>query len=286
MIELSIVIPTYRSENFLKETLNSIHQSLSEVTFRFEYIIVNDGIDENVNEIVIDFQKDVTHAHLINLENNYGQQVATQVGIEFSKGKYIVTTDDDLQYSPEDILKLYNKIIEDDTCSIVCGFSRVKVDKTFLYKFIRMLFLFISNYLYFPRYRKTNFFTPFKIYRRSLFFDRENFNNKNIYFFWGFDPHSIKSIEVKLRCRLASNSGYGLVKLLKFMRHIIIKMLLKTFIAFLLLSILIYSMNLISTRDFLIVINVMIVSCVCLSVFLRKLIILRYKIKEVIHGND
>lgn len=108
MIEISIVIPVYNSEECVHELNNQIEESLKGV--RHETILVNDGSNDQSWEKI----KEVCCKHKntigINLRKNAGQDNAIMAGISNSRGKYVVIMDDDLQHSPWDIPRLYQEI--------------------------------------------------------------------------------------------------------------------------------------------------------------------------------
>lgn len=104
----SIVVPVYKSTNSLVELSNRVERVFSNLeSCDYELIFVNDSpfyLDtiralENIVETN-------SKAIVIELMKNFGQQPATLCGIENSKGKYIITMDDDLQHAPEDIPQL------------------------------------------------------------------------------------------------------------------------------------------------------------------------------------
>lgn len=88
---LSVIIPIYNREKYLKETLDSI----SSQTFRdLEIICVNDGsIDDSV-KIVEEFIKQDDRIKLVNKENG-GQSSARNAGLAVANGKYVTFIDSD-----------------------------------------------------------------------------------------------------------------------------------------------------------------------------------------------
>lgn len=103
--EYSIVIPVFNTENSLVE----ISERIKKVFFEqedstYELIFVDDFSQNNttwntLQQIVL---RD-SNVQAIRLMRNFGQQAATICGIQAAKGEYIITMDDDLQHSPEDI---------------------------------------------------------------------------------------------------------------------------------------------------------------------------------------
>lgn len=106
--EYSVVIPVFNTDNSLVEISKRIKKVfLQQVNSTYELIFVDDFSQNNstwstLKHIV---EKD-NNAQAIRLMRNFGQQAATICGIQAAKGNYVITMDDDLQHSPEDIPKL------------------------------------------------------------------------------------------------------------------------------------------------------------------------------------
>jgi teichuronic acid biosynthesis glycosyltransferase TuaG len=89
---VSIVTPTYNSENFISETIQSI---LNQSYTNFELIVIDDCSKDNTVEIVKTFSEKDSRFNLIQLELNSGAAVARNIGLENSKGRFIAFCDCD-----------------------------------------------------------------------------------------------------------------------------------------------------------------------------------------------
>lgn len=106
---LSIIIPVYNGEKTIEELYQRIKKILAGKE-KFEVIFVFDCGSENSWEKIKKLQsKDPEHIRGYHLKTNYGQHNATLFGINKSKGDFIVTMDEDLQYAPDDIFQLLGK---------------------------------------------------------------------------------------------------------------------------------------------------------------------------------
>jgi len=105
-VELSVVVPVYRSEHLLAELVNRLQAVLDRLGRRSEIILVNDGSPDGSWEMIRKLRQ--SHARLrgINHMRNYGQHAALLAGIQASRGEVVVTMDDDLQTPPEEMPKL------------------------------------------------------------------------------------------------------------------------------------------------------------------------------------
>ena len=77
-----------------------------------EIIFVDDGSDDDTNQILNTEIPNHTTIKLLRLSRNFGQTAAFQAGIDFSKGDVIIPMDGDLQNDPKDIPRLIEKLQE------------------------------------------------------------------------------------------------------------------------------------------------------------------------------
>lgn len=89
-IVLSIVIPVYNAQRYIKTCLDSI---FSYKTERIEVIVINDGSSDNSLQILQDYQQ--MHPIIIIDQQNAGVSVARNRGIEMAQGQYLTFVDAD-----------------------------------------------------------------------------------------------------------------------------------------------------------------------------------------------
>ena len=121
MVDLSIVIPCYNSSDSIHELAEKLNSVLENMNITYEVIFINDcSIDDSLSSI-----KNVVYLYnsmvVIDLMFNVGQFRALYCGLEASNGKYIITMDDDLQHSPEEIPNFYRAIENDDELDAIIG---------------------------------------------------------------------------------------------------------------------------------------------------------------------
>jgi glycosyltransferase involved in cell wall biosynthesis len=100
---ISIIVPIYNVEIYLKECLDSI---LSQTFTNWEAILVNDCSPDNAGKIVDEYTKKDLRFIAINKEQNERLLLARKTGLENSKGEFIANLDSDDVYHPE-FLKIY-----------------------------------------------------------------------------------------------------------------------------------------------------------------------------------
>ena len=95
---LSIIIPIYNVEKYVRKTLDSISSQSFQKGF-VEIIVVNDGTKDNSMSIVNKFASKFDNLEIINQENQ-GLSVARNTGLKAARGKYIwfVDSDDWVEY--------------------------------------------------------------------------------------------------------------------------------------------------------------------------------------------
>lgn len=107
--EVSIVIPVYRSAGTLPLLHERLKGAMQDVTSDYEIILVEDcGPDDSWDAIERIAAQD-PQVRGMRLTRNFGQHAATICGISRSRGRWVVTMDDDLEQRPEDIGKLITR---------------------------------------------------------------------------------------------------------------------------------------------------------------------------------
>lgn len=225
LLTLSIVIPTYNSAIYIDKSIECVMYHLKKKNLFFEVIVIDDFSSDNTSEVIQQQQQVYSELKHIQLKKNYGQRIATSIGYKYSKGDYIVTFDDDLQFKAEDISLLLVEI-QKQRKLIVSGYYSYK-EKQSYYNVLKTLILNSLNYIFFPRYKHTKFFTPFKIYDRKKM-DVAKINN--IYFFWKIKNRLIGTLKVEKGKSVRAKRSYNFKQFYRLLKPLIYKILLKTFL--------------------------------------------------------
>ena len=102
---VSLVVPVYNSEESLPRLSTDIFSALKGLS-DLEVVFVDDGsTDGSWNRIEV-LAKTDSRIHGIRLQRNFGQHNATLAGVRAARNEFILTMDDDLQFSPESFWKL------------------------------------------------------------------------------------------------------------------------------------------------------------------------------------
>src|SRR5665647_838845 len=100
--KLSIVIPCFNEVQTVDQILEEIER-VDLGAIRKEIIIVDDGSTDGTRDLL----KNMTKKHTVILQPyNQGKGAALRKGILASSGDYVVVQDADLEYDPQDYLRL------------------------------------------------------------------------------------------------------------------------------------------------------------------------------------
>lgn len=103
-IDVSVVVPVYNSPD-----LPELHRRISAAlgARRWELVLVDDASpDPAVWPSIEKLCRADGRVRALQLSRNFGQQAATLCGLAESRGRSVVTMDDDLQHRPEDIERM------------------------------------------------------------------------------------------------------------------------------------------------------------------------------------
>lgn len=125
--KISIIIPIYNAEDYLK---NTIHSIISQ-TFGFEnieLILIDDCSTDNSKKIIKHFENKYKNIFAIYLNKNHGSAgTPRNYGIKSASAEYIMFIDADDEYDAE-ICENFYKIITSEKSDLVgCGYNEVDI---------------------------------------------------------------------------------------------------------------------------------------------------------------
>jgi len=116
MTKVSVIVPIYNMEVYVKECLDSI---LSQTLKEIEVVCIDDGSTDRSWEILAEYAK--ADARILPIrQENLGVSTARNNGIKKASGKYLIFMDPDDWYPEEDILEVLFEKAEKSGCHI-CG---------------------------------------------------------------------------------------------------------------------------------------------------------------------
>ncbi len=99
---VSVLMPVYNAEKYLKYSIESI---LNQTFLNFQFFIVNDGSDDNSENVILDYANKDKRIVYIKNEHNEGLIHTLNKGIDIINSKYLVRMDADDIAMPERIKK-------------------------------------------------------------------------------------------------------------------------------------------------------------------------------------
>lgn len=119
MSKVSVIIPVYNTEKYLKSCLDSvIIQTLSDI----EIICINDGSTDNSLTILEEYANKDDRIKIIN-QKNQGVSEARNNGIKFAKSDYFILLDSDDSIENTTCEKSYNAIKKNNADVNIIGFN-------------------------------------------------------------------------------------------------------------------------------------------------------------------
>lgn len=126
---VSIIVPIYNVEKYLKECIDSLlKQSYSNI----EILLIDDGSTDNSGRIADEYLS-YDNVRVYHKENG-GLSDARNFGIEHSKGDFLVFIDSDDYVAKDYILRMLDKIQENDVDIVACSYYDISDEGQILTK--------------------------------------------------------------------------------------------------------------------------------------------------------
>ena len=122
MVLVSIIIPVYNTEMYLRRCIESLlSQTLSDI----EIIAIDDGSTDGSGEILDSYQRQYADKIQVYHQENAGISAARNRGISLAEGKYIAFIDSDDSIEPQFCQVLIEKIESDELDMVICDFFEI-----------------------------------------------------------------------------------------------------------------------------------------------------------------
>lgn len=109
---LSVVVPTYNSENYLRTNLDSF--CIDEIMDCIEVLIINDGSTDKSLSIAMEYEEKYPDTFRVISKENGGHGSGINYGIKYATGKYFKVVDSDDWVKREGIIKLVGTLKNTD----------------------------------------------------------------------------------------------------------------------------------------------------------------------------
>ena len=117
---LSVIVPVYKTEQYLPQCLDSlVAQTLQDL----ELILIDDGSPDNCGQICDSYAAKYPHIRVIHQKNS-GQTASRCAGLAVAQGKYIAFSDSDDWVEPDMYQKMVDVAQQQDADMVFTGFIR------------------------------------------------------------------------------------------------------------------------------------------------------------------
>lgn len=141
MYKLSVIVPIYKGEKYIKKNLEIMKRSLAKIFNRYEIIAVIDGkLDGSCKEV-----KKVEGVKIVAYKNNRGKGFAIRYGCKYITGNIVTFIDSDMDLHPR-LLKNFLPYLS--TADIIIGSKRhpfSKIEYPFFRRVLSKLYQIFSK---------------------------------------------------------------------------------------------------------------------------------------------
>ncbi len=122
--DFSVVVPVYKEAGNITKLDNEIKAVMAKLGGTTEILYINDGSTDGTLAELMTF----TGVTIIDMNRNYGQSTALDVGFKYSSGAIVISLDGDGQNDPADIPNLLQKL-ESEHLDVVAGWRKSRSDR-------------------------------------------------------------------------------------------------------------------------------------------------------------
>ena len=117
-MNVSIVIPCFNEVKTIKETIRKTNSSLKK--YQFEILVIDDHSSDGSIDILNEIASDSNNIRVLFNSKNLGKGASLRRGFGEAKGDIICIQDADLEYDPNDLIKMLDLVI-DGKADVVIG---------------------------------------------------------------------------------------------------------------------------------------------------------------------
>ena len=126
-VDISVVVPMRNESPNVAELYEELTAVLTRFGRTYEVLIIDDGSTDDTFELLAGLQARDRRWRVIRFRRNFGQTAAFAAGFKHARGRYIVTSDGDLQNDPHDIPAMI-ELAETRDADIVAGWRKDRKD--------------------------------------------------------------------------------------------------------------------------------------------------------------
>lgn len=117
--DVSVVIPMYQEVENAADTLTAVAEVLEREGWDFELVPVSDGSTDGTAGVLEHIAADDPRVSPVVYVHNRGRGYALRQGFALARGRYIVSLDADLSYTPDHAVRMVRVLLEDPEVDVV-----------------------------------------------------------------------------------------------------------------------------------------------------------------------
>lgn len=171
MMRVSVIVPVYNVENYLRKCLNSlVNQTLQEI----EILVINDGSKDGSQKIIEEFQEKYPSKIKSFIKENGGLSDARNFGLDRATGEFIGFVDSDDYVSENMFEEMYDLAQKYTAKMVICNLQKVDENGKITQKLTQIPNMpeRIDLGENFSVFSDISYFACNKIFRKDLFQDK------------------------------------------------------------------------------------------------------------------
>ena len=215
-MKLSVVVPCYNEVANVSEFESELSKTLLKEKITYEIIFVDDGSTDDTYNKLSSLNKANKNVKVIRFSRNFGKESAMLAGLKNASGSYVAIMDADLQHTPEMLILMYKKLINDDSFDCCCAYKSNREDEGSLKRTLTSLFYKINNKI--SDVKLLPGASDFRVFKKSVCdaitsLDEKTRFLKGMFSWVGFNTIYVPYMPEK---RMYGTSKWSLFKLLKY----------------------------------------------------------------------
>lgn len=205
--EISVIIPVHNEADNVPPLVERLTDVLKNFRPAYEVLFVDDGSTDQTFDCLKALHEANPRIKVVRFTRNYGQTPALAAGFDHAKGEVIVAMDGDLQFHPEDLPRVVEKL--DEGYDIVSGWrdrSNDPATRTLPSHAANLMMAYVSGV------KMRDFGSTFKAYRREMLQNLKLYGELHRFIPALASRYGARMIEVPVQWspRIHGKSHYGL----------------------------------------------------------------------------
>ena len=109
---LSLVMPMYNEAGSISQNIRKLAEGLGSLSVSWEIILINDGSTDDSLRIAQGEKGAVPQLRILSYDTNRGRGYALRKGFQAAEGEYVISTESDLSWGVETVLKIFRRLQE------------------------------------------------------------------------------------------------------------------------------------------------------------------------------